>query len=102
IDPPSNRSPAVDTFIQPGEGAVDTFTYRFTGSTGASNPVRLAMADGPFTAEVEPNNPPEQAQAVSPPVQVIGRFNPRNDRDWYVFHARKGEKLWIEVISQRL
>jgi hypothetical protein len=102
IKPPADRSPAVDTFIQPGEGAIDTFAYRLTGPTGASNPVRLALTDSPLTAEVEPNDTPEQAQAVSPPVQVIGRFNPRNDRDWYAFHARKGEKLWIEVISQRL
>ena len=32
----------------------------------------------------------------------MGRFNPRGDRDWYTFEAAKGEKFWIEVVSQRL
>ena len=102
IDPPAAAAPALETFLQPADAGVDSFPYRFTGTNGISNAVRMVVAKGALTNEAEPNNTPEEAQAISLPAQVVGRFNPRNDRDWYSFHATKGEKLWIEVISQRL
>src|SRR5213076_2761684 len=49
-----------------------------------------------------PNDTPDKAQAIQAPALVVGRFNPRGDRDWYTFEAKKGDKLWIEAVSQRL
>jgi len=51
---------------------------------------------------VEPNDAPEQAQAIQAPCVVVGRFQSRGDRDWYQVEMTKGQKLWIEVVSQRL
>jgi hypothetical protein len=51
---------------------------------------------------VEPNNTTDKAQPIKAPALIVGRFNPRGDRDWFTFEAAKGDKLWIEVVSQRL
>lgn len=102
IAAPQKIAAAIDTLMQPADAGIDSFSYRFSGLNGISNPIRLARVDGPLVSEIEPNDTPDQAQPLTLPAQVVGRFNPRNDRDWYSFHARKGEKYWIEVISQRL
>ncbi len=102
IAPPAKLTAPVDTYLQPGDAGVDTFSYRFSGTSGISNPVRLALVDGPVIPEADRHDTPETAQPLTLPAQVSGQFNPRNDRDWYAFQARKGEKFWIELISQRL
>lgn len=105
IEAPDRASliePAVETLLRPADVSTDTFGYRLVTPDGASNLVRLGLIDGTCATEREPNDRPEQAQALMLPAQVIGRFQARNDRDWYTFKARKGQKLWIEVTSQRL
>jgi len=52
--------------------------------------------------EVEPNNRHEQAQRVSLPLHVTGRFYPAADVDTFEFTAKKGEEWWVEVVSERL
>lgn len=53
-------------------------------------------------AEAEPNNKHEQAQKVSLPLHVTGRFYPAADVDTFEFTAKKGEEWWVEVVSERL
>lgn len=100
--PGDDAAPATDTLMRGGDASIATFSYRFESSGRTSNPVRIALVAGTRLTEEEPNNTPETAQPLTVPAQVVGRFYPRDDKDWYTFHARKGEKLWIEVISQRL
>ena len=52
-------------------------------------------------AEAEPNNKHEQAQKVSLPLNVTGRFYPAADVDTFEFTAKKGEEWWVEVASER-
>ena len=52
--------------------------------------------------EAEPNNKHEQAQKVSLPLHVTGRFYPAADVDTFEFAAKKGEEWWVEVVSERL
>ena len=52
--------------------------------------------------EVEPNNVHAEAQKISLPSTVSGRFFPAGDVDVYEFAAKKGEVWWVEVVSQRL
>src|SRR5258706_138385 len=97
------RAPAVgdlpvQTLLRPGDASVDLVSWNLPGS----NPVRLLIAEDAPVSEAEPNDTPEKAQPLKTPALLIGRFNPRGDRDWYTFEATKGEKLWIEVVSQRL
>lgn len=63
-------------------------------------PVGLASAAA--TTDTEPNNTPEQAQAVTLPLDVAGSFYPAADVDTFDFTAQKGEVWWVEVGSARL
>jgi hypothetical protein len=79
--------------LRPSDASADLVTWRLPGS----NAIRFALGDEPLVAESS-----ESIQAVSPPVQMSGRFEARGDRDWVTFEAKKGERLWIEVVGQRL
>jgi hypothetical protein len=89
--------PATETLLRPADASGDFVNWRLAGPGGRSNAVRLLVGDEPLVAESEPGD-----TAVTPPVQVVGRFHPQGDRDGVVFEAKKGDKLWIEVFSQRL
>jgi hypothetical protein len=52
-------------------------------------------------AEQEPNNKHDQAQKVSLPLNVTGRFYPAADVDTFEFNAKKGEEWWVELVSER-
>jgi hypothetical protein len=88
--------------VEPEESAVDGFTYRLPGPNGPSNGILIGYAMAPVVAEQEPNDAPEKAQSLQPNVEVAATFGQQPDRDWYTFAAKKGDVLWIEVISQRL
>jgi hypothetical protein len=105
IQGPKDSSAAelpLDTMLRPADVGVDFISYRLASPRGRSNPVRLMVSDQVPAAEAEPNNDPAQAQAVKLPADLVGRLEPRGDRDGYVFEAKKGDKIWIEVFSQRL
>jgi hypothetical protein len=72
------------------------------------NEVQLAIGNEPEIPEQEPNDTIVHAQSVSLPVTINGHLeggvqrggNP--DEDYFRFHARKGEKLGIDVAAARL
>lgn len=72
------------------------------------NEVRLAVGNEPEILEQEPNDTIARAQPVSVPVTLNGHLdggmqrggNP--DEDYFRFHARKGERLGIDVAAARL
>jgi hypothetical protein len=66
------------------------------------NPVTLASADLPVTAEREPNDSPETAQPLTLPTVVSGRLDQPGDRDWYTFTAKAGEAITIDLLCERL
>ncbi|HIF35032.1 MAG TPA: hypothetical protein EYQ75_25925 [Planctomycetaceae bacterium] len=47
------------------------------------------------------NNTPELAMPVTMPVGINGRIESESDIDCYVFEAKKGERLSIEVLARR-
>ncbi len=88
--------------IEPEESSIDGLTYRLPGPHGPSNGLLLGFATAPVVREQEPNDQPSQAQKLEPNCEVAGSFGPQPDPDWYAFDAKKGDVLWIEIISQRL
>ena len=98
IKAPTTVDLPIQTLLRPGDSSADLISWNLPDS----NPVRLLLAEDSATHEVEPNDSPDKAQAIKAPALVVGRFSPRGDRDWFTFEASKGEKLWIEVVSQRL
>jgi hypothetical protein len=71
------------------------------------NEVKLAVGNEPETTETEPNNSPADAQLVTVPVTINGHiFSDKKaeppDEDYFRFHAKKGQRLIIEVSAARL
>ncbi len=72
------------------------------------NEVQLAIGNEPEIPEQEPNNTLARAQSVALPATINGHLdggaqqggNP--DEDYFRFHARKGERLSIDVAAARL
>lgn len=98
IKAPATPELPTETLLRPGDASTDLLSWRLPGS----NAVRLYVSDDAVVREIEPNDSPDQAQAITAPALVVGRFSPRGDRDWFTFEAKKGDKLWIEVVSARL
>lgn len=68
-----------------------------------SSPFDPILLEGqPFQIESQTNDVWGDAETISPPGTVAGRFAPTGDRDWYRFTATKGQTFDIEVVSQRL
>ena len=98
---PANGT-ALGDRIEPRDSALDTIAYRLDSPSGVSNPVRVGFAAAPVILEQEPNDKPGQAQKITLPCELTGRFHPAGDQDWFTFDAEKGQVYWIELFSERL
>jgi hypothetical protein len=101
-DPQMRFRLPIYSLIEPQDAGMDAFVYRFNSPQGDSNAVPIFYATAPVVVEQEPNSEPAQAQKVTTPCEVVGQFNPRGDRDYIAFDAKKGELYFIEVYSERL
>lgn len=82
----------------PGDPTVEAIALAPRGPSGLHGwPVLLAVSDLDETLEKEPNNEPAQANRLSLPSAVTGRFEAKDDLDHYVFTAKKGQRLLIEA-----
>jgi hypothetical protein len=66
------------------------------------NGLPFGVSDLAAVREVEPNDTFERAQRIMPPVIVDGRIDRPGDRDYFVFSARKDDKLVLQVQARRL
>lgn len=66
------------------------------------NRVRLAVGDEPEIESARTNTSVAAAQPVSAPVTINGLIANGDKPQFFRFHARKGEKLVIDVNAQRL
>jgi hypothetical protein len=81
----------------------DAIEYRLPTSSGAANPVAIYFSKTPAVVmEAEPNSTAVQAQKIAVPCEIAGQFYPERDTDWFEFDASKGQRLWIEAISNQL
>jgi hypothetical protein len=99
-DPASSQP--MNRRVDPEQAFMDAVEYRVQGSPMHSNPVCVGIATAPVVLEVESNNTAQQAQKLTPPCEVAGRFYPQRDNDWYSFDATQGDVWTIELISHRL
>jgi hypothetical protein len=60
-------------------------------------PVPLALSNHDEIVEMEPNNDPKSANRIVVPGGISGRFQQSDDTDYYVFAAKKGQKLAVEA-----
>jgi hypothetical protein len=88
--------------LRPSAASVDGFEYRLKNAVGSSNPFLLTYARAPVVLDNEQARTAETPQAITVPCEIAGRVEKKRDRDWYVFEAKAGQVLNIEVFSERL
>ncbi len=82
----------------PTDPSVDAIAVTPGGPSGLHGwPVSLALSDLDELTEQEPNNEPAKANRLPVPGAITGRFLEKGDQDYYVFSAKKGQKLTVEV-----
>jgi hypothetical protein len=90
----------------PGDTGSSPVPMTLALPAGASNRIALAVDEAPDMLEVEPNDDPAKAQALTILSTVNGRIMPAapgsRDADCYRFHAEKGETLVLEVLARRV
>ncbi len=69
---------------------------------GCLNRLPFAWDFLPECLEQEPNDSPEQAQRVTPPVIINGRIDRPGDRDVFRFEGNAGQEIVAEVYARRL
>ncbi len=108
--------PAVITFAGVNLGEATTTTLEPPAGSGPlvldvpfpavasarDNTRRVVAADGPQRLEVEPNDEVAGAVAVAVPGGATGEIGTPGDADLFRIHARKGERLGLEVYARRL
>jgi hypothetical protein len=67
-----------------------------------SNPMPFAVDTLSEVSDLEPNNEPNTAQRLSPPVIVNGRIGQPCDTDVFCFDGRAGDEFVVEVQARRL
>ncbi len=83
----------------PGGGAIRQATV---GPAGLGDEIRYAVDVLPEVTEAEPNDLPDNAQQVTPPLIVNGRIGGPGDVDVFRFEGRAGEEIVAEVFARRL
>lgn len=67
-----------------------------------SNQIRYAVDPWPEWTEEEPNDTPQSAAPLTPPLIVNGRIASPGDVDVFRFEGRAGEEVVAEVMARRL
>jgi hypothetical protein len=67
-----------------------------------ANAQTLLVVDTPVTLEAEPNDTPDQAQPITLPAVVSGRFDRERDADWYEFETTDAGQYAVEVYCERI
>jgi hypothetical protein len=78
------------------------FQARPTFGSAPANAQTLLVVDTVVTLEAEPNDTPAQAQPVTLPAAVSGRFDRERDADWYEFETADAGPYAFEVYCERL
>lgn len=81
---------------------VGDYDVRLVGKFGISNPRAFSVGDLEEVNETEPNDSREKANRVPLNSVVNGRVNPSEDIDWYVFSAKRGQRVLIECRAWRV
>ena len=97
-------SPAAELVANtlPNPAPVGRHAVQLSPGAPAFNPVFVEVTDLPLVADVEPNDKPEQQQAVSFPQGINGRMDQPNDVDSYALTLKAGQAVRCEVKARRI
>jgi hypothetical protein len=97
-DKPANRF----RITVPGDVPVGYYDVRVVGRHGISNPRTFVVGDLDEVNEVEPNNTRDKANRVGLEHVINGRVSGGEDVDWFVFAAKKGQRVVVECFGTRI
>ena len=98
--PPSAGPPGpTRIFSRPARFAVEEFPYDLPD---AASPLALGLTDVPVVTDSDSNHQPAAAQVIEWPLEVCGRLEVGDEKDWYQLRARRGEVLWLELYGDRI
>jgi hypothetical protein len=81
---------------------VGIYDVRLVNKWGISNPRAFAVGDLVEVAEKEPNNDVDQAQRVDMNTTVTGAISAATDVDYFVFAAKKGQRVLVSCLASSL
>lgn len=81
---------------------VGVHDVRSIGKLGISNPRAFVIGDGEEVNEKEPNDLRDKANRIPFNGVINGQVNPAEDIDWFVFAAKKGQRVLIECQAWRI
>ena len=84
------------------EVPVGDYDVRVIGKYGISNPRTFTVGDCEEIKETEPNDTRAKANRVPLNCIINGSVSPAEDIDWYVFPAKKGQRVLIECQAWRI
>lgn len=85
-----------DSVLVPSRYSSRRLPFRFANQHGLSNTLFLDLSDQAVVPEDEARS------TLTLGSEVLGVFAEAGEMDRYRFKAKKGDKIWIEVVSQRL
>jgi hypothetical protein len=89
-------------WLPPGRAGLDGYFYRTRNAVGWSNPVSINFVQAPVVLESANHSTADKAQPVTLPVEILGRIDRRDDRDWYSFTGKAGDVISLEGFAERL
>lgn len=89
-------------YLPPRSSELDGFPFQVSNAFGKSNQVLLIHGRSPLILDQGDNESKEKAQTIPVPCELVGRIEKPHDRDWYRFAVKKGQKLSIELLGDRL
>jgi len=96
------RLPAKPVTVDVAADANKTIGRTLKVDTGKTNVFSLAVSDHPNVLEANKNDTPQTAQAVTLPAVLNGRIESVGDTDHWVFQAKKGQSLVMDLQAARL
>ena len=106
--PPAGSVPrGRDGILRPGAAGVETFSYRFRGPSGISNPIHFLLCSGTVVSLHAKGTEGKGSGATMAAVETLpaafsGVFAKGFQGIGVEWRAKAGEVVWAEVFSQRL
>jgi hypothetical protein len=94
--------PAEDLQLETAAGGPEVRQARLGDDRSPSNHVFYDVDPLPGVREVEPNDDPEHAQRIEPPLIVDGCISTPGDTDAFRFSGPAGQQVVVEVLARRL
>ncbi len=88
--------------ITPGLAGLPGVGFTVKNGNLTSNVFPLTFATAPVVMDAEGQRKEDSPQELKLPCEVAGQVLKRAERDWYAFDLKKGEKVQIELLSERL